>query len=79
VESLVDFAARQLDPQSRRFVSTADFLVSPITMPVRYEGDAKPWLAAEWQPIYRYDFSTNTGSMVGIPSAYPYRLTPIVR
>ena len=47
--------------------------VKPLHMPLRFEGNSKPWRTGNtYQPFYRYDTAKRTGQVIGQVAPYPF-------
>lgn len=46
--------------------------VLPLRMPLRFDGNSKPWVGEPYQPFYRYDPVAGKGMVIGSVAPYPF-------
>jgi hypothetical protein len=74
LERLVHFSLTKLPPQERDQAVRADVLVSPIVVPLAFEGDSRPWLDYRWTRLYERDLPRATAHFCEPPALYPDQL-----
>ncbi len=74
LDRLIHFSISKLPPAEQDQVTRADVLVSPIVVPLAFEGDSRPWLGYPWTRLYERDTKKSTARFCEPPALYPDQL-----
>jgi hypothetical protein len=74
LERLIHFSISKLPSAEQDQVTRADVLVSPVVVPLAFEGDSRPWLDYPWTRLYERDTGKSTSRFCEPPALYPDQL-----
>jgi Vitamin K-dependent gamma-carboxylase len=74
LERLIHFSLSKLAPQDRAQATRIAVLVSPIVVPLSFEGDSRPWLNYPWTRLYERDARKCASRFCDPPIPHPYEL-----
>ncbi len=74
LDRLIHFSISKLPTADQSQVTKADVLVSPVVVPLAYEGDSRPWLRYPWTRLYERDPQKSTAHFCEMPTLYPDQL-----
>ncbi|MEO8066964.1 MAG: hypothetical protein ABI599_04645 [Flavobacteriales bacterium] len=75
LDDMARYAIAQLPAGTMAHEVVIDVL--PLHMPLRFEGNSKPWRDSRYEPFYRYDAALGTGAVVGSIAPYPFEMLDV--